>query len=305
MAMPINRRFPLAAPSSVDQLMAIAVAIEQQAALGYDRLASLVEARGEAELAATFRRLAALERRHQAGLEEWAGLSGPSDSQPIDFPLPETFSEEELAAGTLTPYRALAIAVRNEEQAFSLYAYLAAMADGLPAVRQRAEALAREELHHLAQLRTLRRQAFHARRGKGSSRPPVASTLDQLNALAAGLEQGAAKLCLAAVERLAAEGRSGAAAVLRRAGEASHQRAGKLAGGGPGQASRAAQAALARVGEPTAKEALSDCLRDSEEVLETYLTVAETAKDEGLLQQALGLAEAAMARLALVRQGMA
>ena len=63
----------------------------------------------------------------------------------------------------LSAYRALSMAVRNEERAFAFWSYVAAHA-GDADIRHAAETMAHEELGHVATLRRERRSAFHAER---------------------------------------------------------------------------------------------------------------------------------------------
>lgn len=65
--------------------------------------------------------------------------------QVLDLPhAPETFDSDAAAeiknSKLLTPYRALATAVRNEERAFAFWSYLAAFADDPPGLREGDEA---------------------------------------------------------------------------------------------------------------------------------------------------------------------
>ena len=72
-------------------------------------------------------------------------------------PRPQT----EIGTSRLTTsYRALAMAVRNEERAFAFWSYLAAYS-GDSEIKQAAEAMAGEELGHVATLRRERRRAYH------------------------------------------------------------------------------------------------------------------------------------------------
>ena len=74
---------------------------------------------------------------------------------------------------TVTAYRVLAIAVRNEQRAFAFFAYVAAHAPDQE-LRQLAEDLAHERLGHAATLRRERRKAW--RRMLERPRPPSAIT---------------------------------------------------------------------------------------------------------------------------------
>jgi hypothetical protein len=74
----------------------------------------------------------------------------------------------------VTPYRALASAVRHEQRSFAFWAYVSAHADK-PEVKVAAERMALEELEHVSLLRRERRKAFHAeRQGAASVQGPIA-----------------------------------------------------------------------------------------------------------------------------------
>lgn len=305
----INPAWPIEAVTGIDQLMAIAVGMEREAAERYEQLAGEMERAHEPELAALFRRLAALEREHEAGLGRWAQRDGLAAPQPLHFSwhFPETFGTEADGdeAHVLTPYRALGVAVRNEERAFAFYAYLSAMAPD-DAVRRRADALAREELNHVAELRAMRRRAFHAART-----PPVTipRCRDDLRRLAASLEAGAARLAGIAAETAARAGFGHAADVLQRLTAEARQRAEGFGDGAGDQASAALQGAeaagLLDAAMLTPFGALRLALRNAEDILETYMATAESASDPAVLQDAQALAEVAVARLALIRSQLA
>lgn len=308
MHQPINPDYPVTEVRSIDELMDIAVAMEHEAARRYEQLARRTEAHGEAEMVALFRQLAQLERDHERGLAAWAGREGRRTPTPTTFAwrLPETFGDEA-DERPLDPYQALAIAVRNEERAFSFYAYLAALCDADAQLTARAEALAREELNHVAQLRALRRSAFHQRTA-APPRPAIAD-LDDLYQMAAGLERASAEIDGLLAGILDGAGQHTAALMLSRCRDSDRQRlAGLTAVQGsakPGAESDcllgARRAGLLRPGALTAEGALALALRNAQEVLDHYLTAADHATDAGVLAEAQVLAEAAMARLAVIR----
>lgn len=311
----INPLYPISNISSVDELMAIAVGMEHEAAARYDDLAQAMDRREEIELAALFRHMAELEREHEAGLGRWADREGRATPLPAVFAwkLPEAFGDEAegARAHTLTPYGALGIAVQNEERAFTFYSYLAALAED-DTVRLRAEALAREELKHVHQLRMLRRRAFHMERDlpRGIRR---ARDTTELARLAHAMEHAAAGLDEAVAAVLDADGASGAAAMLRQQAGAARLRAQRFVSSPSDLGSQAAEGAraagLLEPGALTADGALKLSLRNAEEVAEAYMTTAEHALDGQLLREAQELAEEAVARLAVVRslidEGMA
>lgn len=281
----INPAYPITEIGSVDELMAIAVGMEHEAARRYDDLAQAMDLRREPELAALFRQMAGLEREHEAGLSRWAEREGRPKPPPAAFAwsMPETFGDEAEGAfaHTLTPYGALGAAVRNEERAFTFYSYLAALAED-DAVRLRAEALAREELKHVHQLRVLRRNAFHMERAAPRALRR-ARDLGGLGGLAHGLEQASARLDEAMAAALASAGDTRAATLLRQQAEAAAARARHYAASPPGPGSAAAegaaQAGLTAPGHLTRHGALHMSLRNAEEVVEAYMATAEHAQD--------------------------
>ena len=96
-------------------------------------------------------------------------------------------SWEELAGRTdLTPYRALSLAVLNEERAFAFYSYIVSAATD-PAVRKQAQALAMEELNHAAKLRHQRRKAWRKSRQEHGDAVAQVEDLHDLASLAAGM----------------------------------------------------------------------------------------------------------------------
>ncbi len=306
----INPIYPIAEIGSIDALMTVAVGMEHEAAARYDQLAGVMTERGEAELGTLFRELAALEREHESGLSRWADREGRTTPLAAAFAwrIPETFGDEAdgMQAHTLTPYRALGIAVRNEERAFTFYSYLAAMADD-PAIRLRAEALAREELNHVHQLRMLRRRAFHMDRTIPSA-PRRARDESELARLAHGLEHSSSELDDAVAAILEANGETDAAAMLRTQAAADRQRAKKYGATRPARGSAAAEgsraAGLLEAGALTTMGALKLALTNAEEVAEAYLATAEHASGDRLLHQAQSLAQEAVARLAVTRSLM-
>jgi rubrerythrin len=291
----INPVFPIEAIASVDELMSIAVGMEHEAALRYEQLAERMRQRGDEEMHALFLRMATLERDHLNGIGRWAAREGRTAPQPAHFAwsLPETFDEAD-AAG-LTPYRALGIAVRNEERAFSFYAYMAALAPD-DDVRNRAEALAREELEHVNQLRRLRRRAFHMDRPMVASAGRVRSAAE-LSQMAAGLGWGSRQAADCAAAALDRTGEGDLATVARRAAPDAPPHSGPA-----GRSVEGARAAgLLAPCALTAEGALALALRDAEEVAEVYMAVAEQAPDEEVLRHAQELAEQSAGHAALLR----
>ena len=152
---------------SLDEMFALAHAMEQEAASRYEELAGDMRRQGKNDLAGVFTQLAAAEREHVDSVTRWSQSRQGKAPDPalVRWEAPETFDPEtatELKTSRLmTPYRALAMAVRNEERVFAFWSYLAAYSED-PEVKKAAEAMAREELGHVSILRKERRRAYHS-----------------------------------------------------------------------------------------------------------------------------------------------
>jgi len=196
---------------TLDELIALASELERSAARTYDGFARRMRQEGADVLAELFERLAAEEHSHVEIVARWAEreVGRPPDPSHIRWPPPDTMDAEGIDAlqpQLLTPYRALSVAVRNEERAFVFWSYVAAHADTAE-IRRAAEGLAATELEHVALLRRHRRRAYHEMRLKGRD---VQSTAAMELALAEAFDRLAkvAKGDMAArLERLAVEAR--------------------------------------------------------------------------------------------------
>jgi len=206
---------PSAQAPDMRHLVGIAAAIESEAIRRYATLAQEMVRRGEHATAATFREMGEMEEHHREAVDRWASAL----NEPV--PADETFAwllpveiaaswEEVRHSSLLTPYRALAIAVTNEERAFAFYAYVAASARD-PRVAHEAEKMAREELAHAAELRVRRRQAY--RRESGGHAHATVAAIDSMAAFRA-LERRLTEETVRA-QREMAQGGSGSLAQLR------------------------------------------------------------------------------------------
>lgn len=165
-------------------LVGIANAIEHEALRRYTQLAETMERRGEFETAAAFRTMLEQERAHVEAVARWAAELGQPIPAPEDFEwsLPPDLStswNDIAGSALLTPFRAFAIAVENEQRAFSFYAYLAAHASDAR-VAAEAEKLAAEELQHAALLRRWRRAAWHRERPARMEPPSQIASVAEL-----------------------------------------------------------------------------------------------------------------------------
>jgi rubrerythrin len=170
------------------------------------------------------------------------------------------------------------MAVRNEERAFSFWSYVVAHAQNSD-VRRAAEAMASEELEHVAKLRRERRRAYHAERSVTSGKSVANDDLsvlelrlaERLDAFATDLDQDNA----ARVHGLANETRAIADELIRK----------------PLTMPRRAAS------EPIPGEAVAL----SEFLVDRYLEAAEHVADEQSMLRAQTLARRAIDRLSSLR----
>ncbi|QRM27673.1 ferritin family protein [Microvirga sp. VF16] len=178
---------PSGAVKSLEELFAIASAMEHEAATRYAEIAVRMRLEGNPSLAEVFERLSADEQGHLDSVAAWSQSAKGQNPDPtaIRWKLPEAFDDEGVATTDpklLSAYRALSMAVRNEERAFAFWSYVAAHAEA-PEIQDAAEAMAHEELGHVSILRRERRNAFHAERRKLRAGPADGTTGKDLAAL--------------------------------------------------------------------------------------------------------------------------
>lgn len=276
---------------SLAELFAIASAMEKEASERYRELAADMRDHGAASTAAVFEHLADEEQRHRDRVGDLsAARSGKRpDLADVRWRVPGIFGDEagDMAGSRITtPYQALSMAVRNEERTFAFWAYIAAQAPNLE-IHQAAEALAREELEHVAMLRRERRRAYHEeRRARGPSTGQAASrrrSADEILLEAAGLERHLAL----GLDRLSQTGESDMRAGLR-----------KWIYEGRQMADETAPAAMTP--QPSAADAddLRTILATAELLVEHYLEAADLAQDEPTMTRSQSLAKRAITRLA-------
>lgn len=280
---------PLGTIRSLTELFAVAFALEEEAATRYQDLAAKMREHGLSETAAVFDHLAQEERGHRDQVAHWSHQrtgQAPVLAE-VRWDLPETFDDEsagELAGSRLaTPYRALSMAVRNEERAFAFWTYVAAQAEDAD-IRKAAETMAHEELEHVSILRRERRHAYHAHRASVEKTVPRAVTPRDVLIAAAGLEERLANQLEQQLQVTADAGQ------MERFVAESRQMAADIAALGAPMASPSD--AAPPPAEPIAKAEL---------LVEWYLEAADHAKDEATLAEAQSLARRAIARLAWLR----
>lgn len=269
---------------SLDETFALAYAMEQEAATRYAELADDMRRQNKGDLAEVFSRLAAAERDHVDSVTRWSqSRRGKApDAALVRWEAPETVDADgatELKTSRLmTPYRALAMAVRNEERAFAFWSYLAAYSED-PEVKKAAEAMAREELGHVSVLRKERRQAYHKEYDRKQGGEPGSEAPAQIDARALELRLAAhlGKIEHRLAGLVAARARELRDESTRMADEAGDF--GKFSG------------TIEQQDPQTIAEALADA----------YLEGAVNPTDESRLETLQGLAEKAIVRLAWLR----
>jgi rubrerythrin len=285
---------PPPAVASAEELMAMAYVMEAEAARRYRGLAVRMRLRREDRLAALFDFFAEIEDKHAShiGDRSIAVAGYRVDASRVGWEVPENFDEEEGSSRLLTPYRALAIAVRNEERAFAFYSYVAA-ASGDERTREIAEELAKDELGHAWLLRRERRKAYREEMALQQPRAVVAlpGTLAELQVTIAETEWRAAQYHRRIAEAL--QRRDAEAAALF-AEAAIDEEACACAAAAP-----SGYALLPLVVDVPATA--DGGLRLIEEAFERYMDIVERTRDEAVMRQAQLLAERTVKRLGLVR----
>ncbi len=264
---------------STDDLLAVAEALEQEAASRYRSLAARMARQGDMEMTALFDMLAGMEDRHasQIGDRSLALLGHKPDLSRAKWETPPGYDEDESRGAELGAYQALAFAVRNEERAFAFYSYLSAEAEDSE-IRALAENLARDELQHAALLRQYRRRAFHAKRPATFEMP---ENVDDLRVLARRWDAEAAAAHAALAAELHFRGENVDAAIFQRLAEEEARCADTIPAGSVPKLRSAA-----------------DGLRIIEESFDRYASIAERARDEALMEEAQHFSGKMVARLA-------
>ena len=262
----------------VDNLLAVAEALEREAAARYRFLAARMSRQGDTEMAAQFDVLATWKTTISARFPTERNHCWATRRDTSAWDLPPNYDEEELRGALLSAYQALAFAVRNEERAFAFYTYVAAEAKH-SAVRALAEDLARDELEHASTLRRHRRRAFC------SERPAVTVIRKPSKCCARPRENG--------TEPLPQPMRPS----RRRSTGLERARTPRFFDDSPPEEEKAATGAMGAA-LPKLRSA-TDGLRILEEAFDRYALIGERSKDEKMVAEAQRLSGEIIARLAL------
>lgn len=138
-------------PRSLEELLAHALAMENEAAERYGELADQMTVHHNGEVAEFFGRMAGLERQHAGEIAARAEGLGLPRIAPWDYRWPSAESPEAVAIEDvrylMSPQRALRIAIEHEQRAAAFYKDVAALALRAD-VRELAARLAQEEQGH-------------------------------------------------------------------------------------------------------------------------------------------------------------
>lgn len=267
--------------ASMDELLALARAMEQESIDHYIALATRMREMERPDLALVFEVLVAEETEHLEQIEVWEQTSGQGHS--IIISPPEAVFDDEgtetVPAELLSAYRAFSLAVRNEERAFNFWTYVAANAKS-DEIAKAAERMAHEELTHVARLRQQRRRAFHLERAETTN----AANLD-LPALENRLSELLYSLAQNTEPSTATEIRALAAQAEHRSSTIDHQPFQSVPG-------------LEAVPNTASNEALPLC----ELLTDYYLELGQTARKEEDQKRALAFASETIALMRMIRQ---
>lgn len=277
---------------SLDEMFALASAMEQEAAKRYGELADEMRRQNKGDLAEVFTRLAVAEREHVDSVTRWSQSRRGKAPDPalVRWEAPQTLNHDTVTevktSRLMTPYRALAMAVRNEERAFAFWSYLAAYAED-PEIKKAAEAMAREELGHVSILRKERRRAYHKEHDltPRGERHELAEAENQ--------RQRQSQVDARTLElRLAAQ----LADMERRLTDPSAKRTRELL-----DETMVMSTQAAGFGSFPARLEQADSQTIAEALVDGYLNGAESAGDAARLEELQALAERAIVRLAWLR----
>ena len=143
-------------PASVDEFLAFAVKVEEDAAVHFEELSASMEQCGNSEVATLFAQLGRFSRLHLAEARKRAGSIDVSVMIPPAYAWPNHVTPErtELWAGdaTMTRLDALRVALQGEQRGYEFYYAVSGTTDDV-AIRDMAREFVREEAEHVEVLK--------------------------------------------------------------------------------------------------------------------------------------------------------
>jgi len=149
---PVTPKPGVKAPRTLNEFMALALAMETEAAQRYADFADAMEMHNNREVAALFRKMAVIEGKHATQIMAEMGWKEPP-ALPSGKPTWEGFEAPETTPGDevhylMQPWHALQLALQNEQRAERFFGRLARAAT-VDAVRRAARELQAEEREHV------------------------------------------------------------------------------------------------------------------------------------------------------------
>ena len=140
---------------SVEELLAYAIKLEQEAALRFDQLADAMETMGNRDVQELFRRLAEYSRLHLTDARARAGFRDIPELIPAQFNWPGSESPEAAAIWAADPFigrdEALQVALEAETAGLNYYQGILDTTHD-PEIKAMAREFAEEEGMHVAEL---------------------------------------------------------------------------------------------------------------------------------------------------------
>ena len=286
--------------SGEQELVALALRIEEEAAAQYDRLATEMRACHNEDTARLFERLADEERDHGSAIESHhcegvpIGANGAWD-MPVEMVLGRKAGDPFL----MTPFDAISYALHNEKRGLDLFIHLAAHAEDV-AVRVLAETFAKEEISHIAQLRLARLEASRELRSMRDNlgwwrNPAGLAGLEDLDRQCAKMEAHAAVVYKQSADGLAGPADSEGRDLLIVLSREAAQRANTL------DPAVEKPQTIHRMVDAVPLDHMILALRYSDQILEFVTLAAEQAADDSLYRALAGQMEYYAERLNRIR----
>jgi len=140
---------------SVEEFLAYALKVEEEAMLRFGELADSMESYGNAEVGKLFRRLSDYSKLHMGDAKARAGFRDIPEMAPQDYHWPQGESPERAAVWGADPFlardEALAIALEAEKAGLDFYAHVLATTDD-PEIKALAKEFVAEETGHVREL---------------------------------------------------------------------------------------------------------------------------------------------------------
>lgn len=140
---------------SVEEFLAYAIKLEEEAMLRFGELADSMETYGNAEVGKLFRKLSEYSKWHMGDAKARAGFREIPEMAPHEYHWPQGESPERAAIWGADPFlardEALAIALEAEKAGLAFYAHVLETSDD-PEIKVLAREFVAEESEHVAEL---------------------------------------------------------------------------------------------------------------------------------------------------------